>query len=52
VYQTKAAEREENAHCDIVFTFPNYAKKFRVTIYALRPDSALPPALAERLAAA
>jgi hypothetical protein len=51
VYQTKEDEREENAHCDLVFTFPNYLKKFYVTIYALRPDSALPPAIAERLAA-
>jgi hypothetical protein len=51
VYQTKEDKREENAHCDIVFTFPNYLKKFRVTIYALRPESALPPAIAERLTA-
>jgi hypothetical protein len=51
VYQTKEDTREENAHCDIVFPFPNYPKKFKVTIYALRPESALPPAIAERLAA-
>jgi hypothetical protein len=51
VYQTKEDRRTENAHCDIVFRFPDYAKKFHVTIYALRPDSALPPAIAERIAA-
>jgi hypothetical protein len=51
VYQTKEDTRTENASCDIIFRFPNYPKKFRITIYALRPDSALPPAIAERLAA-
>jgi hypothetical protein len=51
VYQTKEDKRTENAHCDIVFRFPNYAKKFMVTIYAIRPESELPPSVAERLAA-
>jgi hypothetical protein len=51
VYQTKEDARTENAHCDIVFRFPNYAKKFTVTIYAIRPESELPPAVAERLTA-
>jgi tagatose-1,6-bisphosphate aldolase len=49
LYQTKEDEREENAHCDIAFTFPNFTKRFIVTIWALRPESALPPAIAERL---
>jgi hypothetical protein len=51
LYQTKEDEREENAHCDIAFRFPNFPKKFIVTIWALRPESALPPSIAERLAA-
>jgi hypothetical protein len=51
VYQTKEDKKTENAHCDIVFTFPHYAKKFTVTIYAIRPEFELPPAIAERLAA-
>jgi hypothetical protein len=51
VYQTKQDKREENAHCDIIFRFPDYIKDFVVTIYALRPESAIPPALAEYLAA-
>ena len=37
MYQTKADKREENAHCDITFTFPDYAKSFTVTIIAKRP---------------
>jgi hypothetical protein len=51
IYQTKEDKRNENAHCDIVFRFPDYLKRFSVTIYALRPESELPPAIAERLAA-
>jgi hypothetical protein len=51
IYQTKADKRNENAHCDIIFRFPDYSKGFTVTIYALRPESELPPAIAERLAA-
>jgi hypothetical protein len=51
LYQTKEDELMENAHCDIAFRFPNYAKEFVVTIYALRPESALPPSMAERLVA-
>jgi hypothetical protein len=51
LYQTKEDELMENAHCDIAFRFPNYAKEFVVTIYALRPESALPPSIAERLVA-
>jgi hypothetical protein len=51
VYQTKEDKRNENAHCDIIFRFPDYSKGFGVTIYALRPESELPPAIAERLAA-
>jgi hypothetical protein len=51
VYQTKEDKRNENAHCDIVFRFPDYIKAFTVTIYALRPESALPPALAEMISA-
>jgi hypothetical protein len=51
VYQTKEDARTDNAHCDIVFRFPNYPKRFRITIYALRPESELPPAIAEQLAA-
>ena len=39
VYQTTADKREENAHCDIVFEFPDYVKKFVVTIYARRPQA-------------
>ena len=38
MYQTKEDKRTENAHCDIVFTFPDYAKTFTVTIIAKRPS--------------
>lgn len=37
-YQTKQDKRTENAHCDLFFTFPNYAKRFKVTIFARRPS--------------
>lgn len=36
LYQTKQDQNTENAHCDIVFTFPGYVKKFIVTIIAKR----------------
>jgi hypothetical protein len=45
LYQTSEDKKEENAHCDIAFTFPDYAKSFHVTIYALRPGSELPPSM-------
>jgi hypothetical protein len=51
VYQTKEDKRSENAHCDITFRFPDYIKAFTVTIYALRPESELPPALLEQISA-
>ena len=38
LYQTKQDKRTENAHCDITFTFPDYAKTFTVTIIAKRPE--------------
>ncbi|MDR1503528.1 MAG: hypothetical protein LBT43_13860 [Prevotella sp.] len=49
VYQTKEDKRTDNAHCDIAFSFPDFAKKFHVTIYALRPNSALPPSIANNI---
>lgn len=39
LYQTKEDKRTENAHCDITFTFPDYAKTFTVTIIAKRPST-------------
>ena len=38
LYQTKQDKRTENAHCDIIFTFPDYAKTYTVTIIAKRPE--------------
>jgi len=40
VYQTKADQKEENAHIGIDVTFPNYIKKFHVEIRAHRPQIA------------
>ena len=40
LYQTKADEKEENAHIGIDITFPNFIKKFHVEIRAHRPQSA------------
>ena len=40
IYQTKADQKEENAHIGIDITFPNYIKKFHVEIRAHRPQIA------------
>jgi len=36
IYQTKRDQLTDNAHCDIIFVFPNFIKKFAVTIIARR----------------
>ena len=38
LYQTKADQKAENAHCAIVVKFPDYVKKFHVVITAKRQD--------------
>jgi hypothetical protein len=36
IYQTKRDATTDNAHCDISFTFPNFIKKYTVTIKVFR----------------